>query len=266
MRLKAAQLIFALAMIAMAIIGIVAGKFAPIWAGVPKDLPDRQLLAYLCTAVSLACGAALLIKRSSAAAAMCLFLYLTIWTLLFKVPFIVRDPLVEVSYQSTGENLVLVAAALALYASAAKGRSFLSGRTGLRTAHVLYGLALVAFGFSHFVYLNLTAPLVPAWLPEPVFWAYLTGAIFLATGAALISGIGAAAGAFASAVQIAVITILVWGPVTVRGQLGAGEFQETVVSWALTAGAVVIALSFDPILWRVRRKAAHSTGAVAGPA
>lgn len=252
-------------MIAMGVIGITGG-FAPIWAGVPRDLPDRQLLAYLCTFVSLACGAALLMKRFAAAAALCLFLFVAVWTVLFKVPFIVREPLVEVSYQSAGENLVLVAAALVLYASAVGGRSFLSGKSGLRTAYILYGLALVAFGFSHFVYLNLTAPLVPAWLHEPVFWAYLTGAIYLVTGAALISGVGAAAGAIASAIQIALITTLVWGPVMARGNLSPGEFQETVVSWALTAAAMVIALSFDPIPWQVRRKTVHSTGAVAGPA
>ena len=267
MRLKAGQLIFALTMIAMGIIGIVTGGFAPIWAGVPKDLPDRQLLAYLCTFVSLAGGVALLVRRSAVVAAMCLFLFLAIWTAAFKVPFIVRDPLVEVSYQSTGENLVLVAAALALYASAASKRTFLSGKPGLRTAYFLYGLALLAFGFSHFVYLNLTAPLVPAWLPKPVFWAYLTGAIYLATGAAMISGIGAAVGAIVSAAQIALITILVWGPVMARGQLSPGEFQETVVSWALTAGALVIAMSFEPIAWRRRNRAAeagHSPKAVVG--
>lgn len=252
MLVRFTQLFFAFTMIAMGVIGIATGTFAAIWAGVPHTLPDRQLLAYLCVFVSLGCGIAMLWKQRLAPAALALFIYLAVWTLLFKLPFIIRAPLVEVSYQSAGENLVLVAAALVIYAMAAKRGNVLSGRRGLRIAHVLYGLALVAFGFSHFAYLNLTAPLVPAWLPKPVFWAYLTGVLYLLSGAALISGIAAGVGALLAAVQIALITILVWGPVVLRGQMSPMDFQETVVSWALTAGALVIAASVDAVGWRGR--------------
>jgi uncharacterized membrane protein YphA (DoxX/SURF4 family) len=261
MHFAASRICFAVTMIAIGIIGLATGTFAPIWAGVPKTLPDRQFLAYLCTFVSLACGIALVPKRTAAAAALFLLVYLALWTVLFKVPFIIRAPLVEVSYQSTGENLVLVAAAWVLFAMLAKQRSFPSGTSGIRTARVLYGLALIAFGFSHFAYLNLTAPLVPAWLPPPTFWAYLTGVIYLLTGAALVTGLAARAAAVLAAVQIALITFLVWGPVVLRGHVGAGDFQETVVSWALTAGAWVMAASFDGQPW-LRRSA---RAPVAGP-
>jgi uncharacterized membrane protein len=247
MHFKASHLCFAVTMIGIGITGVVTGGFAPIWAEVPKTLPDRQLLAYLCTLVSLACGLGLLLKPTAAPAALLLFLFLALWTLLFKVPFIIRAPLVEVSYQSTGESLVLVAAAWVLYSTLVEERNFLSGKSAIRTAFVLYGLALVAFGFSHFVYLNLTAPLVPAWLPKPVFWAYLTGGIYLLTGAALVTGVAARAGAVLAAIQIALITLLVWGPVAASGHVSAGDFQESVVSWALTAGALVIAASFEAL-------------------
>lgn len=50
------RLLFALTFIGIGGIGIVNGTFAPIWAGVPKTLPDRQLLAYFCSIVSLAAG------------------------------------------------------------------------------------------------------------------------------------------------------------------------------------------------------------------
>jgi uncharacterized membrane protein len=232
-------------MIAIGIIGIVTGTFAPIWGGVPKTLPDRQLLAYLCAFVSLLCGAGLLARRTASPAALLLLIYFLAWTALFKIPFIVRDPLVEVTYQSTGETLVLVAAAWVLYAEAAERQSFPSGTLGFRTAYLLYGLALIAFGFSHFVYLNLTAPLVPSWLAKPVFWAYLTGTIYLVTGVALTSGVQARLGAIAAALQITLITVLVWGPVMLRGRIDPGNFQESVVSWALTSAALVVAASFE---------------------
>ena len=246
----ASQLFFALTFVALGVIGLVSGTFAPIWAGVPKTLPDLQMLAYLSTIVSLACGAGLLVKRTKAPAALILFVFLLVWTLLFKFPFIIKQPLVEGSYQTNGENAVLIAAAWVLYASVANHGSnavlnFLGGSTGLRIGYCLYGLALIAFGLSHFAYLELTAPLVPAWLPAPVFWAYLTGSLYLVAGILLLSGFGARLGAMLAAAQIVLITVLVWGPMVVKGNLSAFHWQETVVSWTLTAAALVIAASFE---------------------
>lgn len=241
--------IFALTLIGMGIMGVVSGTFAPIWAGVPKTLPYRELLAWPCTAVSLACGVGLLVRRWGGWSALALLVYLIVWTILFKVPFIIRQPLVEVSYQSCGENLVLIAAAWVLYAGLAKGRIFPAGDLGLRTAHLLYGLALIAFGFSHFAYLNLTAPLIPAWLPMHVFWAYFTGAAYLAAGAAIVTGLAGRLGAVGSAAQITLITLLVWGPMVLRGEANPSNWQEPTVSWALTAAAWVVAISFERYPW-----------------
>lgn len=255
----ASRLFFALTMAAIGVIGLASGTFAPIFGGVPKSLPDRQLLAYLSAFVSLACGVGLMVKRTALAAAFVLFAYLLLWTILFKVPFIIRQPLVEVSYQSCGESAVLTAAAWVLYASSANGTTsgffgFLGGNSGLRIAYLLYGLSLIAFGLSHFAYLDLTAPLVPAWLPAPIFWAYLAGGIYLVTGISLVAGFAAKLGAALSAVQIALITLLVWGPIVLKGHMSAGQWQETVVSWALTAAAAVIAASFSGSPWILRRR------------
>ena len=262
----ASRFLFALTFVALGTITFVSGAFAPIWAGVPKSLPDRQVLAYLCAAVSIGCGAGLLVKRTASGAAFALFVYLLVWTGLFKFPLIIKQPLVEVWYQTNGENAVLIAAALVLYASGTTARrnaavNFLRGNSGLRVASVVYGLALIAFGLSHFAYLELTAPLVPAWLPAPVFWAYLTGCIYLVAGILLLSGFAAKVGAALAAAQIAAITLLVWGPMIVRGDMSADHWQETVISCALTVAALVIAASFEARPWIVRSENAAAAAA-----
>jgi uncharacterized membrane protein YphA (DoxX/SURF4 family) len=246
---KASHLFYAVTMIAIGAIGLIGGGFAPIWVPVPETVPGREILAYLCTFVSLACGAGLLAKRTAGPAALVLFVYLLIWALLFKVPFIIRAPLVEGSYQSCGENAVLIAGAWLLYGRFAKGRNFLAGDVGLRIAHVLYGLALIAFGFSHFVYLDMTAPLVPVWLPGPVFWAYFTGCVYLASGIAIVTGFGARLGAAVVAMQITLITLLVWGPMVLTRAMSPMHWQETIVSWAIMAGAWVVAASLEGRPW-----------------
>lgn len=250
MHLKTAtRLFFALTMLAMGAIGVIGGNIAPIWQPVPDALPGQEILAYLCILVSLACGAGLLVRRTVAPAALLLYLYLLVWTTVFKGRFIIRAPLQEVTYQSIGENAVLIAAAWMLYAEFAKASKFPAGALGVRSAYLLYGLALIAFGLSHFFYVNMTAPLVPSWLPGPVLWAYLTGAVYLATGVAIVSGVAARFGAAVSAVQITLITFLVWGPMVLAGAMSAMHWQETIVSWALTAASWVVAASFERRPW-----------------
>jgi uncharacterized membrane protein YphA (DoxX/SURF4 family) len=251
---KLSHLVFALTMVAIGIMGIASGGFGAIWGGVPKTLPDRQLLAYGCSFISLGCGAALLADRTAAPAAFVLSAFLIVWTILFKVPFIIKSPLVEVAYQSCGENLVLIAGAWILFGSLANerkngGLAKLAGPTGRRTAYMIYGLALIAFGFSHFAYLNLTVPLVPGWLPQPLFWAYFTGSIYIATGFLIVTGLAIRLGAVISAVQIALITFLVWGPFVLKGPLSFESLGEPVVSWALTAAAFVVAESLRGRPW-----------------
>lgn len=246
---KPARIVFAVTMIAVGLIGLVRGSFAAVWGGVPETLPGREALIYLCALVALATGIGMLVKRTALAAALALFIYLALWTIAFKIPVIVRHPLVEVAYQSFGENAVLVAAAWALYASFAGERrstsNFLTREAGLRSAYILYGLALLAFGFSHIAYPDLTIPLVPKWMLWPALWAYLAAAIYIATGAALVTGFAARLAAGLAAVQITLITLLVWGPMVASGDLTPGHLGETIESWALTAGAWVLATSFD---------------------
>jgi uncharacterized membrane protein YphA (DoxX/SURF4 family) len=188
-----------------------------------------------------------------------LFVYLALWMLLFKVPFIFRAPLEEVSYQSNGENAVWVAAAwvLAIWFSSEADKArfgFILGDAGLRLARILYGLALIAFGFSHFFYANMTTPLVPAYLPFHESWAYITGGAYLAAGVAIIVGVFARLAAVLVALQIALITILVWAPTVAAGNIDAGHWQETVVSCVITAGAWVIVDSYRDAPWLMRRE------------
>jgi uncharacterized membrane protein len=256
------QVFFAATMIAIGILGLIKGDFTIIWqpvpAGVLASVPAREVLAYLCAFVSLACGIGLLLQRTAAIASRLLLAYFLFWLLVVRLPGIALSPTVDF-WWSAAQVAVMVAAAWVLYVWFAadwdKQRfGFATGEKGLRIARVLYGLALIPFGIAHFIYLQHTAAMVPGWLPWHVFWAYFFGWTYIAAGVAIVIGLYARLAAALSAFQTGMFLVLVWVPVVAAGSKDASDWSETLASVALTAAAWVVADSYRNTSWLAMNK------------
>src|SRR5258708_446773 len=75
--------LFAAALIALGVMGLVRASDTPIWTGVPKSMPARAELIGLCAVLSLGSGLGLLWRRAAAVAARVLLASFVLWMLLF---------------------------------------------------------------------------------------------------------------------------------------------------------------------------------------
>jgi uncharacterized membrane protein len=244
---------FAAAMIMLGILGLLKGDFAVMWQPVPDAVPARVALIYLCALVALATGIGLLFRSTAAIAARVLLVYLLAWLLLLRVPSMLTSRTVDF-WWAAAKIAAITAAAWVLYMwFAADGDrrrfKFFASDNGLYIARVLYALAMIAFGIAHFVYPEPTAGLVPKWLPWHLFWAYFFGWTFVAAGVAMIIGVFARMAAALSALEIGMFTIIVWLPIAAAGGASVFQWDETVISIALTAAAWVVAESYRGSPW-----------------
>src|SRR5262245_13117987 len=90
MSIQPSRAVFAAAVIGLGIIGLIYGNSAEIWEAVPRTLPGRSAIIYLCAGIEVATGIGLLTRSLLILACRVLLPFLLLWTALLKLPAIIQ--------------------------------------------------------------------------------------------------------------------------------------------------------------------------------
>jgi hypothetical protein len=228
--------------IALGVVGVVWGDFALQWQPVAPWFPGRTVLAYLFAAALVVAG--VLVndlapskgRRHAVFGAGVLTALYSAVVVFMHAPLIFQHPAAVATWSGAAEQVALVAGGLAAY-------GYLAQRSNLgKTAVTLMGICLLIFGAAHFVYLEFTASMVPAWLPGgQKFWAAATGVAHLAAGIALLTGVKARLAAFAITAMFASFSILVHLPLILTDPTAHLSWVMNAINLALTGAAWAVA-------------------------
>lgn len=183
--------LFAAGLAGLGVLSLFSGDFAFVWQPVPTWVPWRESLAHASGALLLAGGIGMLVKRTARTSALVMTIYMLSWVLVLQAPRAVPAPLNVGSWMGFAESSWLTCGGWILFASLAGpgDRLTMKFAGGIRVARFLFGASCIELGLSHFVFAEGTAGMVPAWLPDRLGFAYLTGVGHIAAGVGILIAI-----------------------------------------------------------------------------
>lgn len=228
---------YALGTLALGLVGLAFGDFALQWQPVPEAIPARTALAYLSALILIGGAVATWLPKWRARGAAVLAIFYGLWVVALHGPVALARPEFFAVWQGVAEILALTLGGVLVYAEAAK----LPPRA-VRIAQIVFGLCLLVFGTSHFLYAKFTAAMTPSYIPPgPMFWAYATGVFHILAGLAVISATRAQLAARLLTLMFGLFALLVHIPAVVADPGKHLNWLGLTITLALTGAAWALA-------------------------
>jgi uncharacterized membrane protein len=250
--------LFGAGAIGLGILSIVFNDFAPLWNVVPSSLPGRALWVDACGCILIAASVGLCFPRTTLPSVATIGAYYVFWAIGSTPPIFSKllsfgswYGLVIASSATAGAWVLYVELRLQS-AGAAFPRS--DGRS-VRIARLVFGLACIFYGCSHFAFADYTASFLPAWLPGRLALAYFTGICHVAGGVGIVLGIVPRLAATLEALMMSLFGVLIWVPSFLMhprpewAGTTLNQCSELVVNLVLAAAAWSIAASLRMTPW-----------------
>jgi uncharacterized membrane protein len=182
-----------LALLAFGIANFLVGDFvagrAPVW---PPGMPGQVGWAYLTGLVLIGAGVCIVTGRWAVRAALVAAALIGAWAFFRQIPHALLDAQLGGEWTNLGKaltfsgGLVGVAGSFTLYSDDATEADIYRAWLMRAVGRLALGAFLVVSGVQHFLFTPFVATLVPAWVPNPIFWTNLAGIALIAGGIGLV--------------------------------------------------------------------------------
>lgn len=220
--------------------------FSVVVQAVPRYMPARNAWAYFVGAALVAASISIVTSVQAKWAAPLLGLTLLLFVLMIYVPGVIRSPHNRFVQALSLRDLALSGGALSLAAT------LLAKRWLTVVGRWFFGVPMIFFGVQHFAHPDFVpgVPLnkmMPAWIPAPAAWAYLTGAALIVFGLGVLFTNRGRLAATCLGIVYLVLTIFVYLPMEVIHPSNeiSGELDYVADTLAMGGAALLVAAAAD---------------------
>jgi uncharacterized membrane protein len=186
---------------------------------IPAWMPARLFWAYFVGVALIAAGLAIALKRHLHLTGSLVALMFLLFVVMMHIPGVVGHPRDRFFWAIVFRDSSFGAGALALAGATMQRSSSDRGRSNfaITIARVVIGIGMIAYGVEHFLHAAFApgVPLekmTPAWVPLPYLWTYLTGAIEVIAGVAILINRYTRDAAVCVGLWIMLLTLLLYVP------------------------------------------------------
>ncbi|MES2265157.1 MAG: DoxX family membrane protein [Bacteroidota bacterium] len=246
---KVWRMLFALAIIAIAVQQIAFAVFMPVIIPWPADIAASKPAVYTGSLVLAAMATFILIDGKARPAAIYLGLLFLLLLIIFHIPNqFLTTPGFLGSWANTFKIFTLAGCAF-IVASALPQVGYTTGFEGMIPAGKYFlGITMIVFGAEHFIYADFVKNLVPRDLPGHLFWTYLTGIALIAAGLGITLNIKRRLAAQLLGIMLLIWFVMLHLPRAMASprNLNGNEIVSAFEALAFSCGAFILAAVSKP--------------------
>jgi uncharacterized membrane protein len=214
--------------------------------GVPSWIPAHLFWIYFVGVALVAAAVSIVVKKYGQVAATLFGIMMCLFVVLLHIPRVVANPRDRISWAVALRELAFAGGAFAFASTQSKTRRSSNAAPSLLTlARYLVATTALFFGVEHFLHPDFApgvplAKLTPAWIPVPLFWGYLTGAVLLISGACLLINKKPRLAATYLGLTILLIVLVIYLPILISIPSDIGNGLNYFADTLMFAGTILL--------------------------
>ncbi|MEP7001632.1 MAG: hypothetical protein ABI969_14190 [bacterium] len=237
--------IYGVGMLGFGLVSLIRFDAVPDLEPLPAWLPLRPLVAMLAALILLVAGTALLTRWHTDRAAGTVGALLSVWLVTLFVPQLVAQPRNGGTWVVVAEIVAMGAAAWMFSSATSASADSVLMRRVAQGARIMFGLAFLEFGASHFEYHGYVESVIPGWIPFHTFFAYAVGVAHLAAGVSLLTRVREQLATALLAVMFGSWVVFLHAPRVMAAPRTGNEWTSLFVAISMCGASLIVRSSLS---------------------